>query len=285
MPGGQLVLKRAAPMALVNPYKRYRYAYMAAGYAYRHRKAAYRAARTIGRAYRRYRRKGLTRRQRRVRIGERIGHGGIKRFTTDDVDATGRTTRNLNRRDMTAVPKTTTNDIDSRQRDVIAMSGFKVCMEFLNNLSDPLRLNMAVIAPKAGADQAVPVTGFFRGTGNTRGLDFSNQLSSNDFGCRPINADKYTILYHKRVLLNGKNNEGTGEIERNFMGTNYFTLEKYFKINRQIRFNSDTDTSADSKVYFIWWCDQFQAIGGSAPIADAVTVAERYITYFREPKN
>ncbi len=279
--------KRMAPMLYANPYaKRARIAYAVGSYAYRHRGTAIRAARTIGRAYRRYRRRrpGTAKRARMNRVGERVGRGGSKRFTTADTNAVLRTTRQLQRREMTAIPGANlANNIDERQRDIINLRGFKACWEVRNTSSVPLHLNMAVLAAKEGADADIPNEGFFRGTGSTRGIDFSNNLNSNDFSCRPINADKYTVFTHKRWLLNPQGEAAAGD--QNEVGTSFMSLKQYFPIRRQIRYRTNADTDCETKIYLVWWCDQFQTDTGTAPVSDAIQMSERYITYFREPKN
>lgn len=231
----------------------------------------------------------------RRRVGEPVGYGTTKRFTTIDLEPATRTSRRLFVREMTQIPQVdaTVDQIDQRQRSMVNLRGFKICMELKNNGGTPLLFNMAVVSPKG---QNVNLTqnplltigdavedNWFRGNGNTRSIAFDGgSLNSNDFHCRPINTDEYNVLMHKRINLNTFPAATTWENQR---GSNYKFIMKYVPIKRQIRFDTNArDSCASGKIFFVYWYDNFQQpIGASA--TDSLIVSERYITYFKEPKN
>ncbi len=277
--------KRLAPIVMSNPYaKRARIAYAVGSYAYRNRGKIYRSARTIGRAYRRYRKKSSARRARQHGLGERVGRQGSKRDQVIDTDPTNFVSRQLQRREITVLQgaQGTGNPINQRQRDIINLRGFKLCMEIQNNLETPLHFNIAVLATKEGANESIPNGQFFRGSGESRSTDFgSSGLTSNDYHCRPINSDLYTVLMHHRMTLNANTPVG----QNNNMGTSYYQFMKYLPVKRQLRYASSSPTSCQSKITLVWWCDGWQTPSGSGSVSDAVTVTERYVMYFKEPKN
>lgn len=232
---------------LVRYNKRARLAYGAIQYGPR----VIRAASNIARWYRRRRGRRPTRFS-RSQIGHRVNESTGKRYTIED-SINNYNTRTLYKIDLTNIPKTTSNEIDSRQRDIVNLRGFKFCIELQNRLERPLYFNYAVLSPKNG--QTVSEENFFRGSGNGRGLTFSNLLlSSNDFHCRPINADEYIILRHKRYRLSSLVLEGGSNYTEN-SGKNYMNIMKYVKLKRQIRY--DGLDAQSSPVVFVFWFDSF----------------------------
>lgn len=230
----------------------------------------------------------------RRRIGEPVGKSTSKRFTTIDLDAAGRDSRRLYIREMTQIPQDLTgNNIDERQRYMINLRGFKICCELRNTGGVPLLFNMAVVSPKGQKSdlEQNPILSvgtavepdFFRGNGNTRAVAFDGgALNSNDFHCRPINADQFTILMHKRMIIGQNSNNGTwGEQQRN----SYRFVMKYIPIKRQIRYDTNgADSCQSGKIFLIYWYDQMQSVTGAASV-NVLNMSERYITYFKEPKN
>lgn len=252
------------------------------------------AAERIQRAYRAYRavRRGkvwkygamAAKRAMKLRkYGERKSSDASKRYTPIDTSGTLQATRTLYEDEITAIPQTSTNDIDERQRQVIYFSGVKICWELKNNEATPLHFNIAVIAPKEGLDDAVATGEFFRGTGTERGLDFSNSLNSNDFWCRPINRDIWTIVKHWRFQLNSDTN-GISGVHQRERGSSYMRFSRWVPIKKQIRYRGLNSTNCLNKMYVVYWADRFMEPGGTTPLSNAFTVSKRYVTYFREPK-
>lgn len=241
------------------------------------------AARKIQRAYRRRRmvRKGL---------GFRVGTGVAKRRKVEDTDtaATVASTRTFYWWDMTDLPKTATlDDINARQRDMVNFRGFKICAFIRNDINAPMYLNIAVISPRGaeirlgtGSGSATTVSDFFRGHGTNRTQDFSNALTALEFRCLPINRDNWRILSHTRHQLGPESNSGTFNVQNR---PNYITYEKYFKINRQLRY--DNGGECTTPIYWCYWFDNHGVLGGTAPSAAAVATQFHFVSYFREPKN
>ncbi len=260
-----------------------RNAALAAPYLRRYGPGTLKAVKRMGRmSLRRYRSRYRTRSQ-RMKIGEQVGQGGIKRNQTANFVA-NRSTRLQNIREMLEIAKTTnTGDITQRQRDIINFRGFKGCIEIKNLLDSPLMFNYAVVVRNDQFD--TNVFGFFRNDGRSsdRELDFSNTLSSNDFHCLPINTDKYHVLKHKRFII------GAAATTNGFTTNsreNYRTLNFYHRVKRQFRYkgNSENDLAADN-IEVVWWCDRMLNPAGALSEIDACQVHERYVSYFREPKN
>lgn len=238
------------------------------------------AARRIQKAYR-------AKSYKRRRIGERIGKS-VAKTAIDRVDSTtlfSPNTRTLYAYDMTSIPQTSSNSIDQRQRDIINMRGFKVCLLIRNRTAQPMTFNMAVISPKGdqtglstGDTGSTLVLNFFRGNGNTREVDFGSAITNNQYHCLPINTDRWVVLAHQRRILRNQTNTGNYTNET----PNYFKIQKYFKINRQIRY--DNVGSSTSPVYFVYWIDLFMALSTGVAAAQAVDFQREFVTYFREPK-
>jgi hypothetical protein len=222
------------------------------------------------------------RKYRRTHFGERVGKQGCKRDLTLNTQGDYET-RTQYIRQMTEIAQTSINDIRLRQRDIINFRGFKACLEIFNQLDQPLYFIWAVVSKKQDTDTTV--TDFFRnmGSADARGRTFSTSLSANEFHCLPINSDKYHVYVHKRMLL------GPRSTNANFYDpnrANYRTFNHYEAVRRQVRFTGQSENEFISNLEVVWWCDAFYAPGGTAAYTTgAVKVSERYITYWKEPKN
>lgn len=245
-------------------------------FAYDHRKEAASAARTIKRAFKRYQARSKPPASRFERIGETPGSGTTKRQNVGNTEVANRTDRTLYQQDLTDIPGTTSGvpQIDERRRALLNYRGVKVCMEWKNNLSVDLLCNIAIIAPRAGT--SVPTTDFFRGNGNVRAIDFNVfSLNSMDIHCRPINADKYTVLKHMKFQLGAT---GTGTLPRA-----YKFVEFYQAINRQLRYDDEDGGSAKTPFFLVYWAAPVLTTTTDPTNASAYTVTYDTVAYYREP--
>lgn len=202
----------------------------------------------------------------------------VKTFTGTDFDATNQAIRTLYTYDITSVPKGTTNDIDMRQRDQVYLNGIKILMSIKNTSPDPLHLNVAVLMNKQDPSGAISATDFFRGSGDTRSVDFNPAiLNSNDFRARPVNTDKNVILMHQRYTL--ATDRASNAYEPGFRSS-YVMLDKYVPIKRVITYDGN---AANTKIWLVYWMDNFNNIPG-AVIGNRSEVSIRCITNFKEPK-
>lgn len=224
------------------------------------------------------------------KIGDPIGSGTSKR-QINFVD--GATLVSLDNRtaywhNMADLNTTTSNVINARQRDMVQLTGFKVCMQIKNNSDTPLCFNMAVISPRGkqgalgtgAAGNATNIPGFFRSNSTARSVDFNVGITSVQFHCLPINSDDWTVLAHKRSLISPTGS--TTDFNKQ-LGPNYSQIKEWFSIKRQIRY--DDAGEAEDPVYFIYWYDEFQALSGAiAGTVTALQVQREFVTYFKEPK-
>jgi hypothetical protein len=139
---------------------------LAMGYALRGYKTVAPLARKVYVNRKKYikRYKNTKRRYKKLRadlrgIGETIGVGTAKRTTTYNQTPADMLARTMYVREITAVQGATNLDvfdrIDQRQRDIINLRGFKMCVEMQNTTGRPLLFNWAVISPK-GVEPGFP---------------------------------------------------------------------------------------------------------------------------------
>lgn len=261
--------------------KRARLAGGIAGHIYRNRGTYYRAARTIGRAWRRRRRSTRKRLFSRTQIGERVGTSTAKAVYTANLPKS-LDTRTLYQTEVTQIAqKNAFGENNTRLRQIANVRGFKVCMEIRNQSTNPMYFNIAVISPK-DSNAVVTESGFFRGYQETsRSVDFSSGRSSNEFHCLPINSDKYTVLKHKRYRLVPVNQNSTVYMDQS--GHNYMNIGFYTQLKRQVRWQ-DNGVTETGKCYLVYWCDEFLTAAGTPAIAQQMQVNEKVVTYFKEPK-
>lgn len=277
-PYGGRVAVRAARGAL--HYQRYRYRYAVAGRvarmalrsAWKNRKRIRAAIKFTAAKKRRF-----SKRQ----IGEKVGSGTAKKISTSDTIASITNTRSLQQLSLTSLITEGTL-IHNRERKMINLRGFKICMQMNNKGPLPLHVSVAVISPKSG--NSVTTVDFFRDTSgsNERARNFGTALSGVQYECLPINIDKYVVLRHKRYMLTPG-----GTVSPDFKsesGNSFLSLSWWLPINRQLRYNDTTGEPEANAIFLVWWCDRHFATAGSGGAAD-LEILKHTICYFREPKN
>jgi len=256
----------------------------AARFAYNNRrgiKRGYRLIRKVVAARRRKKQKFSTK-----NFGKPPGEGTAKKFTTRDEGPLNLATRELYSFNLVGIPRSTTNEIDLRERQVANIRGVRICLALRNNLNTVIFFNVAVIVPKDKYNTSTPIEDedFFRGTGQERSIPFSTGLNSLDFHCRPINTDKYTILFHKRYRI-GESRDAETSPDFTTNGTNYMNFDRWVKINRQLQWPDRNSTFPVQAPFLVYWADRMLNGDGALSEANAFTLMERFVCYYREPKN
>lgn len=237
------------------------------------------AARTIGRAYRRYRARAQARRP----PGEEPGVRNTKR--NENISSNQQLfAGTLAFYEPTAISGTTTNEIYARQRDLIRITGLKIDLEYRNNNSTPMYMNIAVVSLKNTTTIATP--NFFRKYGSTRGVDFGDtSLGAIDYHRLPINTDIYNVLSHKRFVIRGYDLENAPQFSLNSGGTNYGVHSEYININRQFRYVNATSTRSQTPIYICMWVATFldppPVTAGTVPLQFSL----RHTLHFRETQD
>lgn len=261
-------------------------------------RSAWAAARTIGRAYRsyrRYKRKRGTyngrintslRGKKRARFSPRMvgmpnGSSTSKSTVVNNETQVTRQTRTLYQLDLTAVGPGT--DINRRLRQHVKMTGWKICMEIRCTINTPLYLNIAVLAPKQTTNDTIEATNFFRNNEDARSMDFSINRTGLEMHCCPINSDDYTILKHRRYVLNTVNQPTASWSKQS--GSSWINVNWWVPLRRQVRYlPGESSTATDGRVFHVFWFDVWGNPSGTAA-ANCANVSSKVITYFREPRN
>lgn len=254
--------------------------------AYRNRHAiakgarVFMAARKLQRTWRKFKKSPA--KSHRREIGENVQRNEKARVVaTINSDSTVNC-RSLQSYDMSVIPEGSSPE--QRDRNIAFVSGFKLCLELRNLNAEALNINVAVVSPKKA--QNVTVANFFRGFSNERGADFDNAgLSANDYKCRPINADLYSILMHKRINLNGIAPIST----KKEYGATYGYLDTYIKLGRQLRFER-TAVNVElctTPIFLIMWCDVVGRLPSQGAIQEPVpgfAMQRKVNCYFKHVK-
>lgn len=297
------IRRYAAPLAIqsayVSPYPAARAAAFtyrnravikkAAGFVYKNRTALWRLANK-----RRRETMGLTSNPRAYQVGLPPGSGDAKKDQISTSLNESWSSRFILYYDLTNVLKTGVNIADNlaatdlpinrinrRQRQLINIRGFSVNQTFTNNTNAPMIVNVAMIAPKNTNSSEVAVDGFFRDYNESRDVNFSTTLSSLQISTLPISTDKFTVLWRKRMTLGAKQTDAVGNFNTR-LPMNFCSIKKYLPFKRQIRYNDDAGSTAEQKVFLVWWADQFQAAPGAEPIGFAYNTQTLAVTYFDE---
>ena len=216
------------------------------------------------------------------RYGHPSGTGKSKRHEgRNEVDNTFKTNTLYHFDCLTNIPRDKDNSTHHRrENDAIYFAGFKICMHIENiSTTTPVWFNFAILQKKDRCDVSAAMSeDFFREEGvDRRARDFDqsgNEPNGIELHCLPVNPDKFLILQHKRYKLGLKNSNDTHGY--------YHTIDKYFKLQRQIRY-LDTGGTVQQPLQIVFWCSTPYMLGGASP-ANAIKYSLRTITYFADRK-
>jgi len=300
------MVRYAGRAGRTSPYAR------AAAHVYNNRKVYGRTARTVTRKARSaYSRRSKSRRASKVRarrqFGERVGSSNCKQHNQLNTESKLKARILYGQRvDTIPMQATFAYERNTRSRNVINFRGIKLCIRFSSrtNVTEASRnggkigLNLALVVPKdkcvsENADLDDPshlMTGFFRSNLNNgeRAMAFPgtdgiwNMLPTTTH-CQPLNTDKLAVLSHMRKIITTPPG-GSNASSANPWGTDWF-IKKYIKINRQLRFNADGDTTnntySTSPMWLLWWCDDFDNGKTNQPNWEIVNAQMDTTAYFR----
>lgn len=300
------MVRYASRAGRTSPYAR------AAAHVYNNRRTYGRLARTITRKARSaYSRRSKSRRASKVRarrqFGERVGTSNCKQYNQINAESQLKA-RTLYGQRVDTIPMQTQflKERNTRSRNVINFRGIKMCIRFSSktNVSGGSRnggkigINVALVVPKDVCSEASDPTddpsdlkvGFFRSNQNNgeRAMGFPGtggvwDMLPTTTHCQPLNTDKLAVVTHMRKIITTPPS-GSNTTSFNPWGTDWM-LQKYVKINRQLRFNAEVDTSANtystSPMWLLWWCDDFDNGKSNQPNLDIVNAQIDTTAYFR----
>jgi len=114
-------------------------------------------------------------------------------------------------------------------------------------------------------------------------VDFDNTQSALQFRCNQLNTDKFNVLMHKRMILGPSLKASSTNTVQDSTLPSFKLIDRYIPLKRQLRFAELNVNIPDHPVFLLYWCDLMTASRDDAPLADALTVEQNTITYFREP--
>lgn len=272
---GERAAHKAAPYIKYSPYaKRAKFTYGAAKYAYDHREAIGKAAKST---YKMYKSRQHAKQKIKTSIGEDIGTTNPKTAQSYFLDVTSRNSNTLYDEDVLNLERG--DLLNQRERDLVNLRGWKINMELVNTTASVVYCNVAIIHPKKAT--AVSSSQFFRSYDTSRNQDFGSTLMNAHMRhCYPINTDQYLILKHKRFRL-APNGQAANQSQE--FGSSVHNECLWVPLGRQIRFNGNGSTTNNQKAYLVYWFGQ--AGTNTLDAANAVCNASFDVSmYYKEPK-
>lgn len=206
------------------------------------------------------------------------------------ISSSGNTaSRFLNIYDLTKIPKTTDNDVNYRQRNVINLIGWKIYFQIQNKTIFPMYLNWAICAARNDnvdytdpANKATLEAGFFSAPYNPdKNVPFDFALNSMQLYKYPINPDNLVVLKHKRYEIGGQYS-GAATVDVNYKN-NTRTMSKFYRLKRQLRYTGDGGETCMNRVFLMWWYDLAGTPQTDSGEANAAHITQEVHAYFREP--
>lgn len=270
--------KRASPYISGRTAKRARIAVGIAKHMYRNRGKYRRAAKIIGRAWRRRKTRGTLKKAKRGYGPQVSTAGALKVYSEETLTPAASADRNLY--SETIIFPNEGVSTTERDQNTFFFSGVKVCAEF-SSTSVPARglyVNFAIIQPRdtPKSKSAIPVTRFFRGEGNgNRGEDFPLAHAIENH-CRPINTDLYRVFYHWRRQLAGANSTF-----QDFKHSTHATIQKYIPIKKTM--TVDSSNFSVGQLHFVYWFTE-AASNRLTPLSNVCASHIGCTLYFRNKK-
>lgn len=238
----------------------------AAEFAWRNRGTAKRAATTIGRGYRAYKRRKSS------RVANAAPDAERRAVAHQVSSSTGSTPLPLPIATLNGVsidfgqPPTNTTAANYNQRtgSLIELHGIKICRTFYNESlrsRSPVVVNWALVQSKHDRLDDSPgefleylKSQFFRqhSGAETTTQDFADVdplTSTWDMGinCNPMNSNKCHIIARRKKMLNFKNDNS--ETNHSWI----WNLEHYFKFNRRLEFTDKDQALPNKPIYEVFW--------------------------------
>lgn len=253
MPG---TLARRGYGALFSPMRggRYRTAYRTARYVYANRAKVKRAARTIGRAYRSYR---------KSRAARLSGATAKSEQWSTAVASTEYSMNPLNRKTLMAQriqfcrPPGDNAAIGAAPYLTFGVKGIKFCASFAKGttLTLPTKIHMAIVqAKEPNIEDDKMINEMFRTTNSTtdKYVDYTNYTTNPVWDplqdCRTLSKEKFNIVTHMRMRLNPA---GWGDPKKQ----GYLHIEKYFNLkDKKFQFElGGEEIIVDKPLWVLLW--------------------------------
>lgn len=172
------------------------------------------------------------------------------------------------------------DDIDKRRYNRIRLHGIRYEGVRWSQTTRPLYFCWAIIHPRSST--TIDQDKFFRsdaGTVRYRGFATANNTSE-DYYFGAINPDLYDTLYRGRVILN---QDGAGTATNPYTGgKSHQVFKHYFPINRPVTYDSDVLTSAEDKIYFVYWCSEMGHGKSHTPIINVMRHSYRLTVFWTD---
>jgi len=193
--------------------------------------------------------------------------------------------RTLYANELTLIGKATgANEINTRQRQIINVSGFSVSGMFVNNDTKHMFINCAILSPRNNNATTIQADGFFRDYNASRDINFSLGLSGYRMAHLPVSTDKFRVLAHTRLRCGAAAlaGDGGGLLPANQAVSNTASFKIWCPLKRNLTYNDDTTNDCEAKVFFVFWMTDTMAQADAAVIDAQVTGAIHAVTYYTE---
>lgn len=172
------------------------------------------------------------------------------------------------------------NDINTRQRDSVVISGIKLWLRFDNVSTQDLVVNWAIVSPKHSSFINNLTADFFRDYTASRAWDINSSAKTGlSWANAIINNDEFTVLRKGRFKLIPSEDPMAAEVAKS--GASYKSFRRWLPLQRTFTYSSGNDT-ADDTIYFVTWCAHERDAAGYNT-GGGMLYRLKAVTYFREP--
>lgn len=161
----------------------------------------------------------------------------------------------------------------------VDIRGLKYEFTLVNNMGEPYYFHWAIIRCKNYGDLMYNQE-FFRDYGESRDVTFSTSLADQTLNRLPINPDRYSILFHKRIWVPRKGSQTEQFNYGLYKDTNFRKVGGYVPIKQHMQYNDDAgETNQNRPIFTVYWFASPQGAGASA--LNAMTIAHTNVVFYK----
>lgn len=244
------------------------------------------------RGIRRLRRRRTARRTHRTQrrhVGVRVGTSRTKEILTQNVHEAVHQSYVLHNHEITTIGALDKTNNHRRQRNDINLRGFRLNLRISHQQPYPGVLTVMLVSLKHGANLSAVNNDFFK-TRNGDEISFPqgvDTLNGSDYVDLGYNKEIMNVLWYKRFQMSPRPVNSTVSQANNtyvqLNGKNYFQVNEYVKMNRQINFDKDDHISPEAphSVYMLhWYANPFAS--SNTPVSNCYTMTRKVSAIWRE---
>lgn len=221
----------------------------------------------------------------RKRFGERPGASRTKEKLTQNQADIPHQSYILHDHAASQIGGMDRTDVRTRQHNDINLRGLRMNLRVRHNGLQPAVLTLMLVTLKnSGSSSNQPGADFFVGRGNEEDKDFGQAgISGSDYVDLGYNKERLNVLWYKRIKLAPRGEYTAQSPYRNMSARNFFEINEYVKLNRQLNFATDSaiDVEDPQRIRFLHYI-AYPFTAAATPVTGQYSMTRKIHAVWRE---